>query len=208
VNAALESAGFRRVYYSLLVSELLETFQLRLTHLFGVFAPYELKACELNVPDLNPISHTTGFQRCVLVESSPRLISAAPDYIGDPHASQCRFLCTGLQDFEPASGSFDLIWIQWCIGYLNDVDYIPFLRKMGRSLRKGGIICLKDNTCTDEAFVVDTDDSSLTRSLPYHLALAEKAGLRVLLQSKQEDFPDDIFQVPMVAFEVTPHDDS
>lgn len=142
-----------------------------------------------------------GFQRCHLIESSPRLISAAPEYIGDPFGSQCRFLCTRLQDFEPAPGSFDLIWIQWCIGYLNDIDYVPFLRRMGRSLRKGGIICLKDNTCTDEAFVVDKDDSSLTRSLPYHLALAEKAGLRVVMQKTQDNFPDDIFHVPMVAFE-------
>jgi len=95
------------------------------------------------------------------------------------------------------------VWIQWVVAYLTDFDLVSFFIRMGASLRLGGIIILKDNTCTHEAFVLDKDDSSLTRSLPYLLVLAEIAGLRVVKKVHQDDFPDSIFPVPMIAFEVT-----
>ena len=61
------------------------------------------------------------------------------------------------------------------------------------------MIVIKDNTCTDEAFVADAQDSSVTRSLPYILAIVHLAGLRVVLEEYQDDFPENIFPVPMVA---------
>mmetsp|Transcript_5413 Transcript_5413/g.7446 ORF Transcript_5413/g.7446 Transcript_5413/m.7446 type:complete len:309 (-) Transcript_5413:61-987(-) len=144
-----------------------------------------------------------GFGRCDLVESSSRLISAAPSYIGDPGASKCRFLCVGLQDFEPKENFYDVIWIQWCIGYLTDADCVDLFRRCGASLRKpGGVICIKDNTCTGEAFILDVEDASVTRSLPYLLELTNKAGLKVVFQRNQEGFPDNIFPVPMIALDV------
>ena len=64
---------------------------------------------------------------------------------------------------------------------------------------KGGVIVIKDNTCDKETFVFERDDSSVTRSLDYILAVAELAGLRVVYQRFQENFPDNIFPVPMIA---------
>lgn len=151
-----------------------------------------------------------NFTRCDIVEVSAELISQSPDYIG-ALASRCKFYCSGLQDFEPKPNTYDVIWVQWCIGYLTDKDCVKFLKRMGASLTKGGIIVIKDNTCTESAFVLDRDDSSVTRSLDYLLALADVAGLRVVCQKVQgedghedEKFPDNIFPVPMIALEPKP----
>lgn len=133
-----------------------------------------------------------GITQCDLVEPSHRLISAAPDYLGDEYSSQCRYFCTGLQDFEPSAQYYDIIWIQWVIIYLTDEDLIEFLKRCSLGLRKNGVIVIKDNTCEQEAFIVDRSDASVTRSFPYILAIAELAGLRVVYQTFQEDFPTNI----------------
>ena len=85
------------------------------------------------------------------------------------------------------------------IGYLTDDDLVQFLKRCVTALRKGGVVVIKDNTCEKEAFVVDRQDASTTRSLPYIIAIAELAGLNVVYQQYQEGFPADIFPVPMVA---------
>ena len=140
-----------------------------------------------------------GFTLCDLVEPSQRLLSHAPDYIGQEYASKCRYFCTGLQDFTPQPNKYNIIFIQWVIGYLTDDDLVVFLKRCALGLRKGGVIVIKDNTCTDVAFVPDRDDASVTRSLPYILAIVHIAGLEVILEEYQDDFPDNIFPVPMLA---------
>lgn len=94
-----------------------------------------------------------------------------------------------------------LIWIQWTAIYLTDADFVAFLKRCSDSLVPGGVIVLKENACTDETFVVDVEDASLTRSLPYWRHLIFQAGLRVISESLQDDFPDDIFPVPMMALQ-------
>mmetsp|Transcript_42269 Transcript_42269/g.89900 ORF Transcript_42269/g.89900 Transcript_42269/m.89900 type:complete len:295 (+) Transcript_42269:107-991(+) len=142
-----------------------------------------------------------GITQCDLVEPSPRLISSAPEYLGDRYSSKCRFFCTGLQDFQPKADFYDIIWIQWVIGYLTDDDLVDFLERCAAGLRLGGVVVIKDNTCEDVAFVADRSDASVTRSFPYILAIAERAGLRVVYQRFQEDFPESIFPVPIIAME-------
>ena len=84
---------------------------------------------------------------------------------------------------------------------MTDEDLIEFLKRCSLGLRKNGVIVIKDNTCEQEAFIVDRDDASVTRSFPYILAIAELAGLRVVYQTFQEDFPTNIFPVPIIALE-------
>lgn len=136
---------------------------------------------------------------CDLVEPSERLLSNAPDYIGEDNSTRCRFFCSGLQDFTPQPDRYNIIFIQWVIGYLTDDDLVSFLKRCSAGLRRGGVIVIKDNTCVDVAFVADTDDASVTRSLSYILAIVQLAGLKVVLEEYQEDFPNDIFPVPMLA---------
>jgi hypothetical protein len=51
-----------------------------------------------------------------------------------------------------------------------------------------------------EHFFVDADDSSMTRSFDYYIALFEFAGFRMIHKELQPDFPDDLFSIWMVAF--------
>ena len=141
-----------------------------------------------------------GVPQCDLVESSSRLLFAAPDYIGND-AARCRFYCQGLQDWTPKKQSYSIIWVQWVFCYLTDDDAIAFLRRCGDALVQGGVIVLKENTCDDTDFVLDRQDASVTRSVPYLLQLVEKAGLKVVLCKFQSNFPSSIFPVPMIALE-------
>jgi galactose mutarotase-like enzyme len=140
-----------------------------------------------------------GVPRCDLVESSARLISVAPDYIGE-EASKCRFYCSGLQDWVPVASTYSIIWIQWVLCYLTDYDAVRFLKDCGSALVNEGYICVKENTCTDEDFVVDLQDASVTRSVSYLKFLADQAGLQLVLETLQTTFPSDIYPVPMLAF--------
>lgn len=163
-----------------------------------------------------------GFTSCHLVDASARMLEAAPDYVNSSSSSsssgggddaavvaaagttthRCRYVHTGLQDYAPAPDSFDVVWIQWVIGYLTDGDCVRFLRRCGQSLRKGGVVCIKDNTSgTAEAFQLDRNDSSITRSLPYLQSLAAQANLRLVHLKMQTDFPEEIYPVPMLAYE-------
>jgi protein N-terminal methyltransferase len=142
------------------------------------------------------------FDRCDLVESSSRLLSAAPDYIGGTLSSKCRFYCSELQNWEPGrEKKYSIIWIQWVLIYLTDYDIVQFLRRCSDSLIEGGWIILKENTCSEEAFVVDVDDASITRSLEYWLDLILTTGLVVQDIVWQDDFPDEIYPVPIIALQ-------
>jgi len=142
-----------------------------------------------------------GITQCDLVEPSPRLLKAAPEYLDDEYSARCRYFCQGLQEFEPKENYYDIIWIQWVVIYLTDEDFIDFLKRCAKGVTKNGVIVIKDNTCEDEAFIVDRSDSSVTRSHSYLLAIIELAGLRVVYQTVQEDFPNSIFPVPIIALE-------
>jgi galactose mutarotase-like enzyme len=139
--------------------------------------------------------------RCDLVESSSRLLSAAPDHVGDNQSHKCRFFCSVLQDWQPEVNKYSIIWIQWTLCYLTDYDIVQFLIRCSKSLVDGGWIILKENTCADEAFVVDVADASITRSLEYWLDLIAKSGLQLKHMTTQDDFPDDIYPVPMLALQ-------
>lgn len=148
-----------------------------------------------------------GISSCDLIETSPRLIQHAPQYIGEKDVLKCNFICQGLQDFQPDPHSYDIIWIQWVIGYLTDWDLVSFLNRMGKALRPGGVIVVKDNCCNDMAFLADCNDSDITRSFQYLMAIVKESGLKVVYGESeklirwQDDFPDDIWPVPMIALE-------
>lgn len=140
------------------------------------------------------------FQHVDLVEQSPRLLLASKDYIGPPDNTRIACVNIGLQDFQPAANTYDVIWIQWVIGHLHDLDCITFFRRCAAGLNPNGVIILKDNTSEDWTFVVDKVDTSISRSSKYIELIAQLAGLKVLLNVKQTDFPADLYPVRMFAF--------
>ena len=121
-----------------------------------------------------------------LVASDPRL--------------RFRFVYEGLQDWTPEPGLYDCIWVQWVIGHLTDRDMVAFLRRALAGLREGGFVVLKENTCR-EGFVVDKEDSSLTRSDAYFRQLFVHAGVRVASHAAQREFPKELFKVMMYALQ-------
>ena len=62
------------------------------------------------------------------------------------------FYCEGMQEHK-FQEKYDCIWIQWCVGYLTDIDLVEFFKKCktdGLSKKddgKTGLIFVKDNAC-------------------------------------------------------------
>lgn len=111
-----------------------------------------------------------------------------------------RFVQEPLEEFQPEPGRYDCVWVQWCIGHLTDDDFVEFYARCKRALRPGGLFVLKENTCS-KGFVVDKDDSSLTRSHQYFLELFARCGLTVLKTATQKNFPKELFPVRMYLME-------
>lgn len=78
--------------------------------------------------------------------------------------------------------------MQWVFSHLNDQDAISFLSKAKAALNQGGVIILKENHCR-VGFVVDKEDCSVTRSTELFKQLFAKAGLKVIKEQTQEDWP-------------------
>lgn len=85
------------------------------------------------------------------------------------------------------------------------MDLIKLLRRSRSALKEGGLVVVKDNVVPvgdgEGAFKVDSEDSSLTRSLGYLRSLFNQAGVTVVHQKQQEGFPGSIFPVYMFALE-------
>ena len=59
---------------------------------------------------------------------------------------------------------------------------------------------LCSGSATDETqFIIDEDDSSITRPLEHILALVKEAGLSLVKSSRQKNFPSYLYRVYMLA---------
>ncbi|KAK5900432.1 hypothetical protein CgunFtcFv8_025392 [Champsocephalus gunnari] len=103
-----------------------------------------------------------------------------------------------VDDFVPESGRYDVIWIQWVIGHLTDDHLVDFLQRCQKSLRPNGLIVIKDNV-SYEGVVPDDVDSSVCRDLDIVHGLVSRAGLSIVHEEQQMDFPKEIYQVHTLA---------
>lgn len=71
----------------------------------------------------------------------------------------------GLEEWSPVEGiQYDLVWIQWCVGYLTDEQLVAFLMRCRQAFSpEKGMIVVKENISTSGSDYFDTTDSSLTR---------------------------------------------
>lgn len=77
-------------------------------------------------------------------------------------------------------------------------DLVSFLTRCKRGLnRAGGVIGIKENVASELDDILDEEDSSYTRCLPSILSLVQRAGLRVIQQENQVNFPSTIYDVKM-----------
>lgn len=154
------------------------------------------------------------FDKVDLVEGNRRLLDAAPEYMAVLEGGQKRrnprmgsLFCATLQDIVPERQAYDCIWVQWVVIYLTDVDFVRFLRRCAEGLRPGGLIVIKENVLGDTPkhhgrdFLLDKEDSSLTRSKPYMQHIFKEAGLRVFLEEAQQDWHPSMLPVAMYALE-------
>lgn len=85
----------------------------------------------------------------------------------------------------------------------------PVRDAIPKGLAPGGVVCLKDNFYAAEpqddgrieGFLVDREDSSVTRSFEYLAVLFRLSGLRMVLKEQETRFPEELFPVWMLAFE-------
>jgi hypothetical protein len=69
-----------------------------------------------------------------------------------------------LQIFTPMAHEYDLMWIQWVIGYLPDADLVQTLDRLRTGLKPGkGVIVIKDNVSYEEDNIIDKDDHYIIR---------------------------------------------
>jgi len=91
----------------------------------------------------------------------------------------------GLQEFIPEKGKYSVIWNQWCLGHLTDVDLVEYFKRCKEGLiPDGGVIIVKENLAwgTDN---FDGLDSSFTRTEKTLRGIFKKAGLQVLHVAEQ-----------------------
>jgi protein N-terminal methyltransferase len=79
---------------------------------------------------------------------------------------------------------------------LTDDDLVAFFLRCKEGLKPGGIIVMKENNAKD-GFILDLEDSSITRSHEYLLHVIEKAGMRCVEHRVQTGFPKELFTVSM-----------
>lgn len=113
------------------------------------------------------------------------------------------FYCKPLQEFTPEANRYDVIWVQWCIGHLTDQDFVEFFKRAKVGLKPAGFFVVKENTAKN-GFVVDKEDSSVTRSDSYYRDLFEQAGLFMHKSKVQKGFPKELFAVRMYALTTQP----
>ncbi|KAJ3605991.1 hypothetical protein NHX12_028034 [Muraenolepis orangiensis] len=138
------------------------------------------------------------FQTVDLVDVTQEFLDQAKTYLGEDSKRVGHYFCTGLQDFVPEQGRYDVIWIQWVIGHLTDAHLVKFLGRCQSALRPGGLVVIKDNVAF-EGVVPDDVDSSVCRDLDIVRRLVAEAGLCIVHQEQQMDFPKEIYQVHTLA---------
>lgn len=56
------------------------------------------------------------FNTVDLVDVTQEFLDKAKTYLGEESKRVGNYICTGLQEFTPECGRYDVIWIQWVIG--------------------------------------------------------------------------------------------
>ena len=157
--------------------------------------------CGAGIGRISKLLHAPIFDKVDMVEINQEFLDKAPAYFGDRAAKLNRRFCSGLQEFTPDEGYYDVIWCQWVLGHLTDEDLISFFQRCQKGLRENGIIVLKENVCAPGKRDFDEQDSSYTRPKVELLELIEKSGLTILRQEKQKNFPKEIYEVWMIALQ-------
>lgn len=120
--------------------------------------------------------------------------------MGDKYANVKNLFNQGIQDFQPLPDvKYNCIWLQWCVGYVTDADFVCFLEKCVQILTKPhGFIVIKDNVTRTNESIVDEEDGSVARSdqALKHI-FAQVSQLQIKCIVKQKKMPKGLYPVKM-----------
>ncbi|KAI9301419.1 alpha-N-methyltransferase NTM1 [Cunninghamella echinulata] len=139
------------------------------------------------------------FQKVDLVEQAPNFVEQAKNnYLSKEiqHGQVGEVICQGLQSFHPTEKKYDLIWCQWVLGHLTDDDLVAFFKRCIQGLAPNGLIGVKENNSATD-YVVDDEDSSVTRPNESLKRIFAKSGLTLIKEQVQQGLPAGLFTVRM-----------
>lgn len=140
------------------------------------------------------------YEKVDLLEPLPHLLKQAQNELAGNERIG-KFILGSMETVELSPHTYDLIVIQWAVIYLTDDDFVRFFAHCKAALRPHGYIFLKDNVASTNAFLVDKEDSSLTRSDTHYKLLFELAGVKVKAETFQKDWRKDLLPVKMYALQ-------
>ncbi|KAI8373189.1 AdoMet dependent proline di-methyltransferase-domain-containing protein [Radiomyces spectabilis] len=139
------------------------------------------------------------FQKVDLVEQAPNFVQQAKDEYLAAEIKQGligEIYSQGLQDFVPEQGKYDLIWCQWVLGHLTDEHLVAFFKRCIKGLKPNGLIGVKENN-SSKGYLLDEEDSSVTRPNTAFKKIFKEAGLEVVKEGIQRGLPAGLFAVRM-----------
>lgn len=139
-----------------------------------------------------------------LLEPSPRLLQASRTYVGNSHTGT--FYGLGLHQIDqlPKERKYDLIWCQWVLVHLTDVDMIAFLLHCKNLISSTGLLIVKENlVAKEDVFDIDHLDSSISRSALYYESLFMQGGWTILYDKDCPEFPTELYPVHFYALTPT-----
>eukprot|EP00300_Choanocystis_sp_HF-7_P029135 c3554_g1_i1.p1 GENE.c3554_g1_i1~~c3554_g1_i1.p1 ORF type:complete len:247 (-),score=44.56 c3554_g1_i1:10-702(-) len=133
-----------------------------------------------------------------LVEPDQRYIAQAQAVLGDQVGAAH---CCGLQDFQPPAGRYHCVWIQWVLNYLTDDDLLAMFRRLVPALVSGGRVIIKENT-SKAKFILDREDTSITRPDSHFRKLFQQAGFEVESTRLAKNMPEGLFPIRIYVLRV------
>lgn len=138
------------------------------------------------------------FETTDLMEPIDHMLEKAKVELAEHTGKIGKFLLESMEKAE-LTETYDVIVIQWVAIYLTDDHFSAFLKRCKAALNENGIIFFKENTASKNKFLVDKDDSSLTRSDAHYRHIFEAAGVTCVQHALQKVWPEDLFPVMMYA---------
>ena len=136
------------------------------------------------------------FKQVELVEQNPLFLKKAKSYLKPYKDRVLAYYAMGLQDFYPEADRYSIIWCQWVLAHLNDKDLLEFLERSKAALKQGGLVVVKENVVHErEERTFHADDSSETRSSKVFKEIFHRAGLHILKEDQQKNFPFGMLEV-------------
>ena len=104
-----------------------------------------------------------------------------------------------LQSADLGEKKYDVVWIQWVVGYLTDEHLISFFQRCQRCLRPNGVVILKDNISSSDNFILDDEDASIVRCLKHMKSVIARSGLEIVSDERVKGYPTSLLPVYLFA---------